>query len=186
MCTYRPYRFAITCLLCFILLMACQHELHFPEESPVAAELPVTGIACADCMGRDSIAFNRWSFYADNKFYCGKTDTAIIISLTRDAFTFFGPSSCSLDSGLVMTVYLDPPGLSRDTTNYEVKKVSFFYYDHNGVQNIFISKGSRDIIMQIDSYNHVTKIATGHFEGYGYKPSGSTAVVTKGKFQVKL
>jgi hypothetical protein len=58
---------------------------------------------CPSCIGADDFIENRWSLSNGGDFYCGIIDTAIAAP-ARNGFTFYGPSLCSTDSGLVMTI----------------------------------------------------------------------------------
>ena len=72
-----------------------------PTPSP-APDFPI----CAACAGKDNYEESRWSFKAGNSFLCGIIDTAIV-NIERNAFTFFGPSACSTDTNMVISVYLE-------------------------------------------------------------------------------
>src|SRR5215203_428684 len=86
---------------------------------------------CSGCDGKDDYIFGTWNFKYDTSFFCGNITRAIIEPEHRMAFTFFGPSACSTDTGLIMTVYLDAP-LNADASNILVHHVIFQYYNNNG------------------------------------------------------
>ena len=53
-------------------------------------------------------------------------------------FTFFGPSACSVDTGIVVSVYL-PVALDRDQFNLTTQQTAFYYYDHMLQQTYMIA-----------------------------------------------
>ena len=170
------------------MVSSCQRELYFetapstlPVDTSVSAEhqLPV----CNYCIGQDFYSENRWSMRADTTFLCGEIDTAII-SLSREVFTLFGPSACSLDTGLILTVY-PPVPLKRDTTNMRIDKVTFSYYK-TGAPYIFSSRNTSPFSLTILDYQHQSRIATGTFEGFVYRQNGLSAYINAAKFRVKL
>ena len=178
-------------LLLILLNISCQKELYFDREVttlPVDSITPVNDPgalpACASCLQPNSIDTYTWSFKTGNAQLCGRVDTAII-SLERNSFTFFGPSSCRKDTGLIFTVYLDPPGLKRDTSNLKAAYASFFYYN-TGAPYVLLSKTGQSFNFTISSYVHATKIATGVFSGYGYRQNGRAVEISSGKFKIKL
>jgi hypothetical protein len=171
-----------------LVLLSCQHELYF-DQDPVSPVADTTTVAnsfplCAGCIGKDAYDEDRWSLKADTAFLCGTIDTAII-SLERDAFTLFGPSSCSPDTGFILTAYLSPLSLHRDTTNMRIGKVSFFLYD-KGKPHIFMSRPASTFVITIVHYDHQSKIATASFEGYGYRQNGLGSFINSGKFKITL
>jgi hypothetical protein len=145
-------------------------------------ELPVCP-ACANYT--DPVNLNQWTFNVKQSKACGTTDTAII-NLERTAFTFFGPSTCSADTGLVMTVYLENESLNRDITNLTINRVAFYYYDRVTPSYIYMSNHNSPFTVHVDSYQHQTKILTGTFTGNTLKADNSPASITSGKFKVKL
>lgn len=140
---------------------------------------------CLSCVDKDKFEENRWSFKAGDSFLCGIMDTAI---LTRDrtAFTFFGPSACSLDTSMIISVYLEPYVLNRNYNNLLIPKVAFYYSKLGASFYPLISKTGTPFSVTIDSYNHQTKMTIGTFTGQAYKPDGSALLVSSGKFKVKL
>src|SRR5882724_966529 len=58
---------------------------------------------CPGCDGQDNFLLSTWNFKYDTSFICGNI-TRAINSPDHSAFTFFGPSACSLDTGIIMTV----------------------------------------------------------------------------------
>ncbi len=152
-----------------------------PPPPPAASELP----HCSSCDHLTTpVQLNHWSLKAQQAQACGTIDTAII-TLERTSFTFFGPSSCSRDTGMVITAYLND-SLDRDKTNIQVDRVAFYYYDRVTPSYIYITYPTTPFYVHIDTYNHQTKIATGTFGGSGVKVNGSNTVISEGKFSIKL
>lgn len=142
---------------------------------------PQTG-TCSLCIGNDVQAENRWSLHAGTQLYCGKIDTLIVLG-ERTTFTFFGPSSCSADSGMVVTVYLDGFKLDHDITSRSAARVSFFYYDRVTPSYMLMSQVSQPFFLNIDEYNNTTKLIRGTFNGYAYDANGFGVPITAGKFE---
>jgi hypothetical protein len=126
-----------------------------------------------------------WSFKMENVPACGKADTAIVLN-DRTVFTFFGPSSCSGDTGMVITVYLQNDTLNRDIRYLSTNKVSFFYYDRVTPSYIFMSQVYSPFSLSLENYNHQTRIATGKFEGSALRSDGHWVSINSGRFKVKL
>jgi len=139
---------------------------------------------CTECEGKDTQLLSRWSFYNDTTFYCGRIDTAIVLDKT--GFTFYGPSSCSQDSGLVILVRLGSETLDHDIYNTIFPNTSFYYYDHIGSTHVFITHYGTAFDFTIESYSHQTKIAVGSFNGFASRPDGTLAAIHDGKFKVRL
>lgn len=139
---------------------------------------------CSLCIGNDVQAENKWSLHAGSQLYCGKIDTVIVLG-DRAVFTFFGPSSCSADSGMVVTVYMDGLKLDHDFTSQTINRVSFFYYDHVAPSYMLVSQAAVPFSLTIDEYNHSTRMMRGTFRGIAYTTSGIGVQVSDGKFQAK-
>ncbi|HJW18445.1 MAG TPA: hypothetical protein VJ499_15055 [Flavisolibacter sp.] len=172
-----------------ICITGCQKDYSFEgSPTPIPDTLPVTSIdfpSCTSCKNDDSLALWSWKFKLDNAFLCGHSDTAII-NIERSSFTFFGPSSCSIDSGLVITVYLNPWVLDSDRSNINAGMVAFYYYDHVGNSYILMSQPNTAFTLTIEDYNNQTGITIGKFSGYAYLANGNIATITEGRFKVKL
>jgi hypothetical protein len=107
------------------------------------------------------------------------------IDPSKKAFTFFGPSACSIDTGLVMTVYLPVP-LTADRFNITTNDVAFYYYDHFGPRDMFISFHTAPFYLTVESFTLATGIATGTFGGIVYRVNNDTAFIREGHFKIKL
>jgi hypothetical protein len=147
---------------------------------PVVNDFP----SCSICRVSDNLSLSKWNFKTGNSFVCGIIDNAGIDN-EKNAFTLFGPSACSTDTGLVMTIYL-PATLDHDFFNIASIKVSFFYYDRNAPKDIFISQPTEPFSVTVESFIYGSGIITGNFKGTVFKPSGATANINEGKFEAKL
>ena len=140
--------------------------------------------SCVYCINNNPLKESTWSFRIDTTVLCGSVDTAIVLG-NRAAFTFFGPTSCVKDSGIIFTIYLSSYQLTRDTTNYVVPKVSFYYY-HTLAPFILMNQASEPFHFVIASYVHATRIAIGTFSGVAHRADGRAAIISDGKFNIKL
>ncbi len=148
---------------------------------PDPGELPT----CLSCSNTIDIPVSSWSFKTGNSFLCGKVDTAIMLSLERNTFTFFGPAACGTDTGLIFTVSLGPNSLDRDIENLVASNAVFYYY-HTYAPYVLISRADLPFSLIISSYNHTTKMITGTFSGTGLRQDGRGVHITDGKFKMKL
>ena len=148
--------------------------------SPVVNDFP----QCALCSPADGITLSHWNFKRGNSFLCGMISSAGI-SPDKTAFTFFGPSACSVDTGLVMTIYL-PVAFDQDKFGITTTKIAFFYYDHFGTKDIFLSLPEKLFTVNVVSYMYSTGIVTGTFKGIIFKANGDTSYVDEGNFIAKL
>jgi hypothetical protein len=184
----RIFLFLVPVLL---ILTRCAREYSFEGQPPATGDttivIPVQTVipSCPLCNSSSGTNPGTWSFQTGNSNLCGEIDTAIV-SPARTAFTFFGPSQCSADSGMVVSVYLDEDTLNRDRANLALEKVVFYYYDRIGPSDIFTSRPNSPFTLTINAYSHQTKIATGTFEGNVFKTNGGGTRVQNGRFHVTL
>ena len=157
-------------------------SLPIPTTPPAASELPVC-LSCA--IYPDPVELNQWSLKAQQSQACGIIDTAII-NLERTAFTFYGPSACSADTGMVLTVYMENRVLNENISNITINRSSFYFYDRVTPSDIYMSRQSVVFPVHIDWYDHQTKIISGSFSGTVFRRDGSPASISGGKFKVKL
>jgi len=181
-----------SCFFVFVLLQInCAKEYSFEGGGrPVVRDtIPVPVVInefpiCPECVTNTGTAISEWSFKSGNSVLCGTADTAIALG-NRTAFTYFGPSSCSADTGIVMTIYLEGDTLNRDRMNLPAKG-AFYYYDRITPSYIFISQSNNFISVTINRYIHQTRIAECSFQGAVLRTNGASASITSGKFTVKL
>jgi hypothetical protein len=188
---------------CFILFLilpilllqttGCRKEYSFEGQDSTVVKIDSVPLPflfkfppCSFCKINDPLQEGHWNFKTVNSSYvCGEVTDAIITS-DKSAFTFFGPSACSIDSGMVITAYLDPVKLEGDMYNITTNKVAFYYYDHNATAYIYVSRTGVSFKLTIDSYISSTSIATGTFSGGAFRVNGEFAYVEEGKFKIKL
>lgn len=177
-------------LICLLFFGNCAKEYSFEAGPLIIIDTNTTTVingipSCKLCNSASGTLLSSWSFQTGNSSLCGEIDTAIV-SPARTAFTFYGPSTCSLDSGMVISALLGTDTLNRDRTNLRIDKVAFYYYDRITPSDIFMSRQNSPFTLTIDQYSHQTKIATGSFEGSVFKTNGGGTRITSGKFHVKL
>lgn len=139
---------------------------------------------CPSCVGADDFIENKWSFSNGGNFYCGIIDTAIAAP-ARNGFTFFGPSLCSADSGLVLTISTEPAFLNQDIFNSTTTRVGMYYYDNVAQTYPFITQSAFQFSVTVNSYIHQTKMMIGTFSGLVVRPNGGQTSI-QGKFKVKV
>ncbi len=140
---------------------------------------------CPACIGNENFQENKWSFRDNTLLRCGIIDTAIV-NPERTGFTFYGPSSCSKDTGIIMTVLLDTLHLNRDISNVTYSRSAFYYYDNVGHTYIYMNRQQIPFSLTIETYTHNDRMITGSFSGFGYRENGSSGSINSGKFKVKL
>lgn len=155
-----------------------------PPQQPPPPDTTSSITFCTACAGRDKFEENWWSFKAGNSFYCGMMDTAIVTP-ERNGFTFFGPSACSSDTSMVITVYPENYILNKDQQGLQIQKVSLRFTKFGAPKYLLATEPGTPFSLTIDSYDHQSKMTIGTFSGYAYQPDGTTLLVS-GKFKVKL
>jgi hypothetical protein len=182
--------YIITILTAVYFLFSCKKEYSCENclVTPIIVDTGKTTLpayVCPACPGNETFIENKWSFRDDTLLRCGLIDTAIVAP-DRTGFTFFGPSACSADTGIVMTIQLDTIHLNRNLTNVTSQFAAYYYYDNVGQTYIYMSKQQNPFTVTIDSYDYQTKLASGTFSGFGYRPAGGGSSIRSGKFKVKL
>jgi hypothetical protein len=180
------------CTLLTLLTLACTKEYSFEgggmnvrvDTLPVPVPV-ITDPVCPACINNTASGLSEWTFKSANWKLCGRADTAIALG-NRTAFTFFGPSTCSSDTGMVITVYLDNDTLNRDKQNLHIDRAAFYCYDRVTPTYIFMSQNSNTFSVTIDNYHHATGIVTGTFGGTVFRTNGAAASINSGRFKVKL
>jgi len=142
--------------------------------------------ACSLCKPESDLSIGQWNFKTGNSFVCGGvTNSGFFGGYSRKDFTVFGPSACSVDTGMVISVYLSVP-LDQDRYNLTTNQTAFYYYDNHAAKDILISLHTAPFTINVQSFIYATGIVTGTFSGTVYKANGDTSTVTDGKFKVKL
>ncbi len=138
--------------------------------------------SCPTCVPGNLLGLGKWSFKIDTTYYCGNF-TSAVIAPERQVFTFFGPSACSPDTGLIMTVYLEPgDALRTNKQNISTEKVVFQYYER-GQPDILSNKPVPGFRFIIDQYTHASNLATGSFAGVVYTQSGKLITIKEGRYE---
>ncbi len=136
------------------------------------------------CKSMDIQTDSTWFFQIDGAVLCGKAEKAII-SIERTTFTFFGPSTCSPDSGFVISVYLNE-ALNSDKINISAGRIALYYYDRVKPSYLLMSRSAEPFSLAIEKYVHETGFATGNFSGYVYTENGIRKLISGGKFRIKF
>jgi len=195
----KQYYFFLFLFVLPILLLqhiGCTKEYSFehadfdtiPADSTdtVISQPPITFPQCPLCNPSDPLTIRHWSFKTGNAYLCGSfTNSGFFGGFSKTAFTFFGPSACSVDTGIVVSVYLPVP-LDQDRYNVTTTKIAFFYYGPNGTKDIFISRPTSVFSVTVESFIYATNIATGTFSGTVFTANGDTAYITDGRFIAPL
>ncbi|MGH2647107.1 MAG: hypothetical protein ACRDE8_06050 [Ginsengibacter sp.] len=141
---------------------------------------------CSLCNSADDLSPGSWSFKTGSSYVCGETtNSGFFGGYSKTDITFFGPSACSEDTGLVMSVFLPVP-LDQDMSNITATYVAFYYYDHNAPKDIFDSQSEKPFSLTLQSFKISTGIATGIFSGTVFKANGDTAIIREGRFKVNI
>jgi len=195
----KQYYFFLFLFVLLILLLhdtACTKEYSFersdldtiPTDTVDTPTSPpsITFPQCTLCNPSDPLTVKHWSFKTGNAYLCGSfTNSGFFAGTSKTAFTFFGPSACSVDTGIVVSVYLPVP-FDRDRYNVITTKTAFYYYEHNGTKDIFISRPTSVFSVTVQSFIYATNIVTGTFNGTVFKANGDTAYITEGRFIAQL
>ncbi len=189
----RQYYFFALLLPIFFVNTGCKKDYSFEganiitdsvilpvSPGPVVKEFP----DCALCNVTNDLSTGHWNFKTGNSFLCGGvTNSGFFAGYSKTDFTLFGPSACSADTGLVLSVYLSVP-LDQDRTNLTASATAFYYYDNTAPKDIFISMPDKPFSVTVQRFVYSTGIATGTFSGTVFKANGDTAFITQGNFKV--
>jgi hypothetical protein len=141
--------------------------------------------SCTSCQASNSLALSQWHFKNERTFLCGSV-TGAVITPERNAFTFFGPSACSSDTGIIVTAYFANHTLNSDKKDIAPERVSFEYYDNTTNSKIISSWLPHPFSLTIQEYKHDTRIATGTFSGYAFNEQGDSTLVQSGAFKIQF
>jgi hypothetical protein len=168
--------------------ISCKKEYSYEGALPAQNDTIINNntipYICPSCIGADNFIEGKWSMYNGSAFYCGIIDTAIAAP-ARNGFTVFGPSACSLDSGLVLTINTEPVLLNQDVFNSTTSKAGMYYYDNVAQTYPFMTQSGYQFTVSIESYIHQTKMMTATFSGIVVRAGGGQTSV-QGKFKVKV
>ena len=152
----------------------------------VVSQIPTPSSQCSLCNPSDPFVVGHWSFKTGNVYQCGTfTNSGFFNGQSKTDFTFFGPSACSIDTGIVVSVYL-PVALDRDQFNLTTQQTAFYYYDHHATADIYDSRPTSVFSVTVQSFIYATGIATGTFSGTVFTANGDSATITEGRFIAPL
>jgi len=159
-----------------------------PQKDSITTSQDTTKLfpQCAKCHSSDSLKVGSWNFKAGNSYLCGSTtNSGFFGGNSKMDITFFGPSACSVDTGLVISAYL-PVALDRDRFNITTTQAAFYYYDHNAPEDILDSRSEAVFSISVGSFIYATGVATGTFSGKVFKANGDTVIVSEGNYKVYI
>lgn len=139
---------------------------------------------CSLCKKNPDYESGKWSFAIDTFNFCGNITGAVMLG-ARTAFTFFGPSACSADSGLVLTCYLDKP-FDTIAKNVAVDRVTLRYYNHVAMKDLFTADVSLGFSLTILNYSKATGVMNGFFGGLVYTDKNGIERIQNGKFEIQF
>lgn len=190
--TYRLSCLAAFLFAAVLLWASCKKDYSYEGGNPPVVPPPPVpvpappGVAkypyCASCAGKDGMVMGRWSFKVDTTLFCGRITDAVV-SPEKTGFTFFGPSECSEDTGLIMTAFLPVP-LTVNRTNVVTQRAALQYYDRTTFIDVFAARTASGMTLNLDSYEHTARTASGRFSGYVYTKGGELVQVKEGKFVI--
>jgi hypothetical protein len=198
MLRHQPYY-----LLLFILVVpfiwlsnsGCWKEYSFEKKDsilsipnpthPTPVPSPATNFSsCSLCNESDTLKLGQWAFKAGNTYMCGSATSSGFMG-SYQFFTLFGPSACSIDTGLVINVLVPVP-LTQDRFDINATEVDFYYYTRFSQTHLFNNRVSNGISVSLQSYIHSTSIAIGSFSGFVNRPNGEAIQITNGRFKVEM
>lgn len=188
---------AVFFLLGFMLesSLGCIKEYSFEgrEDDTIPTSVPdtlvdnstITFPICQGCINVNEPQPYTWNFRFGTSLLCGNI-TRAVKAPDHTAFTFFGPSACSIDTGLVMTVYFGAKIVDADASGLSTNDVIFQYYDNVSRRDIFMTDTIGKFSLTIDNYKQSTGIAKGRFGGFVPDRNGDLAEIKDGKFLIKF
>src|SRR4030095_6965610 len=192
----RYYTIFLLLLLPVVLLQNIRCAKEYSFEGAKVDTIPTTGSGdtvitqiptplipqCSTCNPSNPITLGHWSFKTGNSYQCGTyTSSGFFSGFSKMNFTFFGPSACSVDTGIVVSVYL-PVALDRDQYNISTEQTAFYYYDNLATADIYQSRPPAVFSVKVLSFIAATGIVTGTFGGTVFTATGDSAHITDGQF----
>lgn len=154
-----------------------------PGTTDTVASIPIYS-QCSLCEKNPDYKSGKWSFSIDTFNFCGTITNAVMLK-ERTAFTFFGPSACSADTGLVFTCSLNKP-FDTLASNIIVDQVTLRYYNRAGTMDMFDADGTLGFFLIIKSYSKATGIMKGIFSGDVDTDRHNHAHFANGKFEIQF
>lgn len=150
-------------------------SIEIPQPAPVL-------IGCINCKPAAPLPFMHWTFQIEAEAFCGTISNAVL-SPDRTAMTFFGPSLCTVDTGLIMTAFFSEP-FDQDRSEVTATRAIIQYYIKNAADDVFHSKQSDPFTLVVDHFDTTSRTAAGHFSGFASRPDSTQVPVQNGSFQV--
>lgn len=174
-------------VLLFLFSLGCYKDYSYeyrPDDSATIIDRTTTSLtSCAACK-TDVLRDSSWQVTIEATKFCGTVVKPVVLP-ERTAFTFFGPSSCSGDSGFVASVFLSAEVLDVDKANLKAR-MSCYYYNKVGPSHVYMSSSSEPLEVLISSYTHQTGITYGTFRGVVFDSAGRRREVKDGRFRIRL
>ncbi len=140
---------------------------------------------CNTCSYSNMAAELTWSFKIDTSLFCGNVTNGVI-SPDGKGMTFFGPSACSRNYGLIITAFFNDAVFTMDQNHLVATHVTLQFYDHTGTSDILQSKPPLVFGLIFDTYSKFTKQATGSFNGSALNKAGDLVAIKAGRFRVRF
>jgi hypothetical protein len=163
-------------------------SLLITDTTIIRDSLPNVPDAETNCSNCDSLEANQqfyWTFRVGRRKLCG-TIAESYTNTEKNGFTFYGPSTCAADSGLMINAYFQPVSLLEDKTNVVAHRANFQYFGLVANNQYLSSWIPHKFNVVIDQYILETNVAIGRFSGYAFVFSGDSIAVGSGKFKVKF
>ncbi len=156
-----------------------------PPDTLQMADTALTLPQCLFCKYATSLRKNQWNFRVDTLFFCGAVTNGVL-SPEKNALTFFGPSSCNAQTGLIITAYFDQVTFDADRAGITSTRVTMQYYDNAGGKDIFLSGSGTLFNITINQFEARSATAIGRFNGTVLARNGQVVPITEGNFKIEL
>ncbi len=193
-CLYHLLLFVLVLPILWVSTAGCWKEYSFEgRDSTQIAPIPTTPAplppasnfsSCSLCKETDTLKLGQWGFKAENTYLCGSA-TSSGFTGSYKYFSLFGPSACSADTGLVVSILVPVP-LTEDRFDINATEVDFYYYTRFSQTHLFNNRISNEISVSVHSYINSTSVAIGSFTGTVHRPNGQPIQITNGRFKVEL
>jgi hypothetical protein len=198
----KPRKFVTTATVVLALLAGMCNAGCFKEEysyegrstppadstinTDTTTDIPLNNLPVLQChlCNNDPVKSMQWRFMYGTKPLCG-TATKAVMSPEKNALTFYGPSACSVDTGLIINAFFDVL-LDQSRSNVRAAQASFHYYNKNSADDVFRSLPAFPFTLVIDQYTPETKTAAGHFSGDAFTHTGLHIAVDSGTFLIRF
>jgi hypothetical protein len=180
----------------YFLTIGCEKEYSYeggPQDSIAVPDVDsVPGPAdsdgsfpiCTACLTADTVSVPKWSLEIDSSLQCGAV-TNTVVSPDETAMTFFGPSTCWKDEGLIITAHFGDQFLNANRESFTSNQASLVYYDNTNGPDKLQSLAPADITVIIDHYTKQTGIATGRLIGIAADVNGKSFEIN-GTFTIRF